>query len=73
MGRPGQTYSRQGDQQGPRLLHGKEGVYSRTGKSQYRKSRMDGMRVETAAEIRNPLETLMSLDDILCCKDFRGT
>lgn len=72
MGRPGQTYSRQGDQQGPRLLCGKEGVCSRTGKSQYRKRRMGGMRAEMVDDIRSPLETLMSLYDILCCKDFRG-
>lgn len=43
------------------------------GESQRRESRVGGMRVQMVAGIRNPLETLVSLDDILCCKDFRGS
>lgn len=46
---------------------------SRMGESQRRESRVGGMRVQMVAGIRNPLETLVSLDDILCCKDFRGS
>ena len=46
---------------------------SRRGESQHRESRIGGVKVEMVAGIGNPSETLVSLDDILCCKDFRGS
>lgn len=43
------------------------------GRASGRESRVGGVKVEMVAGIRNPLETPVSLDDILCCKDFRGS
>ena len=41
-------------------------------RAECRGNRVSGVSVESVVEIRNPCEALVSPDDMLCWKDFRG-